>query len=72
MAWCFRADVPKMMSAMERKDQIVRLEMTHDEAYELLLRCLQSPDYDTPVFHSAIQVLARAIKSTAEPVKTAS
>ncbi|MCH8978323.1 MAG: hypothetical protein IH945_03655 [Armatimonadetes bacterium] len=57
---------------MEKKDQIVRIDMTHEEAYELLLRCLQSPDYDTPVFHSAIQVLARAIKSTDEPAEVAS
>ena len=61
-----------MMLAMEKKDQIVRIDMTHEEAYELLLRCLQSPDYDTPVFHSAIQVLARAIKSTDEPAEVAS
>ena len=61
-----------MMLAMGRKDQIVRIEMTHDEAYELLVRCLQSPDHDTPVFHSAIQVLARAIKELDEHVKAAS
>lgn len=61
-----------MMLAMGRKDQIVRIEMRHDEAYELLLMCLQSPDYDTPVFHSAIQLLARALKSTDQPVEAAS
>ena len=64
--------MPKMMLEMERKDQIVRIEMTHDEAYELLLRCLQSPDYDTPVFHSAIQLLARAIKEIDKPIEAAS
>ena len=51
-----------MMLDMGQPDRIIRIEMTHDEAYELLLRCLQSPEQDTPIFHSAIQVLARSIK----------
>lgn len=70
--WCFRLNLPRMMGAMGPKDQIVRLEMTHEEAYELLLRCLQSPEHDTPVFHSAIQLLAGAIRKLDAPVKIAS
>ena len=61
-----------MMLAMGPKHEIIQIELTHEEAYELLIRCLQSPDQDTPVFHSAIKVLARAIKKLDEPVKTAS
>ncbi|MCH7945641.1 MAG: hypothetical protein IIC73_06465 [Armatimonadetes bacterium] len=60
-----------MMFEMEWKDQTVRIEMTHEEAYELLVRCIQSPDQDTPVSHSAIQVLARAIKELDEAVEAA-
>ena len=70
--WGFKEIVPKMMLAMGPKHEIIQIELTHEEAYELLIRCLQSPDHDTPVFHSAIKVLARAIKRHDEPVKTAS
>ena len=50
---------------MERQTGIVKVELTHEEAYEILMRCLQSAEQDTPVFHSAIRRLARAIESDA-------
>jgi hypothetical protein len=52
---------------MERTTRTVRIELTHDEAYEILMRCLQSPEQDTPIFHAAIQRLARAIEAQHEP-----
>lgn len=48
---------------MERPTRTVRVELTHEEAYEILMRCLQSAEQDTPTFHSAIQRLARAIEA---------
>jgi hypothetical protein len=56
---------------MERLTRTVRVELTHDEAYEILMRCLQSAERDTPVFHTAIQRLARAIEAQHEPSKAA-
>jgi hypothetical protein len=51
---------------MERVTRTVRVELTLEEANEVLMRCLQSPEKDTPAFHSAIQRLARAIESQHE------
>lgn len=51
---------------MERVTRTVRVELTLEEANEVLMRCLQSPEMDTPAFHSAIQRLARAIEAQHE------
>ncbi len=48
---------------MDGRTRTVKVELTADEAYEILMRCLQSAEKDTPVFHSAIQRLARAIEA---------
>ncbi|MEX2243923.1 MAG: hypothetical protein WD716_08770 [Fimbriimonadaceae bacterium] len=58
---------PRIILGMERQTRTVKVELTHDEAHEILMRCLQSPEKDTPVFHSAIQRLARAIEAHHEP-----
>jgi hypothetical protein len=56
---------------MERQARMVQVELTHEEAYEILMRCLQSAEQDTPTFHSAIQRLARAIEAHHEPSRKA-
>ena len=56
---------------MEVTDSVVKVELSHDEAYEILMRCLQSIEQDTPTFHSAIQKLARAIESGRHSYKKA-
>lgn len=48
---------------MEGADCLVNVELTRDEAYEILSRCLQSIERDNPTFHTAIRKLARAIES---------
>ena len=50
---------------MDGSTRTVKVELTAEEAYEILMRCLQSAEKDTPVFHSAIQRLARAIEADA-------
>lgn len=39
----------------------VSVDFTPDEAYEVLMRCLQSDEPDNPVFASAIRRLAKAV-----------
>lgn len=48
---------------MDGSTRTVKVELTTEEAYEILMRCLQSAEKDTPVFHAAIQRLARAIEA---------
>ncbi|HXH62416.1 MAG TPA: hypothetical protein VNI20_13800 [Fimbriimonadaceae bacterium] len=57
---------------MDGETRNVRVELTHEEAYEILMRCLQSAEKDTPVFHSAIARLARAIEAQPQPLSKAS
>lgn len=56
---------------MEGFDKTVKVELSHEEAYEVLMRCLQSIEQDTPTFHSAIQKLARAIEAGRDTSKKA-
>ncbi len=48
---------------MEQQESYVSIKMTQEEAYELLSRCLQSQEEDTPVFRSALRRLARAAET---------
>jgi hypothetical protein len=45
----------------------VQVELTRDEAYEILMRCLQSDEADTPLFKAALKKLARAIEAPRHP-----
>ena len=64
-----RFKIPKKhaenLDGMDGSTRTVKVELTAEEAYEILMRCLQSAEKDTPVFHSAIQRLARAIEADA-------
>ncbi len=51
---------------MARPSKEICIVLTREEAYEILTRCLQSAENDTPTFQSAILRLARAIESTKE------
>jgi len=48
---------------MDRSNEVVYVLLSREEAYELLMRCLQSEEEDTPVFRNALRRLARAIES---------
>lgn len=47
---------------MDRQEELIQVLLTREEAYDLLMRCLQSDEEDTPVFRNAIRRLARAIE----------
>jgi hypothetical protein len=47
---------------MKGHEDHVKVLLTKEEAYELLMRCLQSDEDDTPVFRNALRRLARAIE----------
>lgn len=47
---------------MDRSHEEVYVLLTREEAYEILMRCLQSEEEDTPVFRNALRRLARAIE----------
>jgi hypothetical protein len=48
---------------MDRSNEVVYVLLSREEAYEILMRCLQSEEEDTPVFRNALRRLARAIES---------
>lgn len=48
---------------MDGQARSIEVVFTPEEAQEVLSRCLQSAEKDTPAFHSAIHRLARAIES---------
>ncbi len=50
---------------MAKQQPRVLIELDREEAYEILMRCLESEQADTPLFRSAMQKLARAIESRA-------
>lgn len=56
---------------MKGLNSTVTVELTQDEAHEVLMRCLQSIEKDTAEFHSAIKKLARAIDSEHDSSKKA-
>lgn len=56
---------------MKGLNSTVTVELTQDEAHEVLMRCLQSIEKDTAEFHSAIKKLARAIDSGHDSSKKA-
>ncbi|MCB0826253.1 MAG: hypothetical protein KDC26_08690 [Armatimonadetes bacterium] len=47
---------------MKNLEREVVVELSYDEAYEILNRCLQSSDDDTPLFRDALRRLAWAIE----------
>lgn len=46
------------------EDRVLNIDLTEEEAYELLFRCLQSTDQDTPVFQSALKRIANALQNS--------
>lgn len=52
--------MPILLVDMGRDDHPVRLFLTSEEAEELLSRCLNSEERDTPVFQQALLKLAKA------------
>lgn len=56
---------------MKGQDELVQVLLTKDEAYELLMRCLQSDEEDTPVFRNALRNLARAIEGQGRSARAA-
>lgn len=46
------------------EERVLNIELTEEEAYELLFRCLQSTDQDTPVFQSALKRIANALQNS--------
>lgn len=52
--------MPILLVDMGRDDHPVRLCLTSEEAEELLSRCLNSEERDTPVFQQALLKLAKA------------
>ena len=47
---------------MDGDQRRVLIDMSHEEAFEILMRCLESAEQDTPVFRTAIRILASAIR----------
>lgn len=47
---------------MEGATRRVSIEMTEDEAWEVLLRCALSPEMDNQAINSAILKLAKAVE----------
>ncbi|MCH7903361.1 MAG: hypothetical protein IH944_02210 [Armatimonadetes bacterium] len=47
---------------MDGDQRRVLIDFSHEEAFEILMRCLESTEHDTPVFRNAIRILACAIR----------
>ncbi|MBS1721873.1 MAG: hypothetical protein JSS66_02580 [Armatimonadetes bacterium] len=47
---------------MERQ-RVLKLEISEEEAYELLLRCVSSEEDDNAAFRSALRKLAEGLRS---------
>lgn len=46
------------------EERVVTIELTEEEAYELLFRCVQSADQDTPVFQTSLKKIATALQNS--------
>ena len=51
---------------MDGEQRRVLVDFSHEEAFEILMRCLQSAEQDTPVFRNAIRILAYEIRQPAQ------
>ena len=51
---------------MDGDQRRVLVDFSHEEAFEILMRCLESSEQDTPVFRNAIRILACAIRQPAQ------
>lgn len=58
-----RIQGPENLIGMAQEERLVIVQLSKDEAYEILTRCLRSDDQDTPLFRSALRRFARAIES---------
>lgn len=52
----------EMLNGMKEMETNVSLELSHDEACEILNRCLLAVGDDTPMFRDVMRRLARAIE----------
>ncbi|MCB8932305.1 MAG: hypothetical protein M9921_08575 [Fimbriimonadaceae bacterium] len=51
---------------MDSRNEMIRLDLSRDEAWELLSRCMRSEEPDDDSFRMALEKLARALRSAGD------